>query len=401
MPSSHLPYVVQAESLLIVAGEASGDAYGGMLIEALTKLHPHLVSYGVGGVQMRAAGVETLYDIGALNVVGAIEACTKIPQAMRMARHLRAEAMRRGTRVAVLIDAPGFNIPLARQLKHAGLRVVYYVSPQVWAWRAGRVHTLARRIDKMLTLFPFEVPLYTAAGVDAEYVGHPLLERLRDVPAPQDAAKLCGLDPARPIVALLPGSRPNEICRLLPPMLGAWRHIRQRLPHVQCVVPAAPSVTPHDLRSAVADFPPEVAVIQGQSELALRAADFAIIASGTATLQAGFLGIPMVVVYTVHPVTAWLARRLIRIPWIGLVNIVAGKQIVPELVQAQVQPQTIAAYALRCLEQPAEAQRVRDELGVIRRILTVEDGTARAAACVSQFLHGAKTHADLSRLETA
>jgi lipid-A-disaccharide synthase len=378
--------VDRMDSLLVVAGEASGDEYGAALIHRLHDSYPHLHSYGVGGAQMRAMGVETLFDINLLNTIGFVEACARIPQGLRIMRHLCRETGRRHTRVAVLIDAPAFNLPLARRLKKAGLRVVYYVSPQFWAWRQGRVKKIARRVDKMLTLFPFEVPFYTAAGVDAEYVGHPLIDRLQHLPSSQQAAKSFGLDSQRPIVALLPGSRAQEIQRLLPPMLDALQCIKQRLPQVQALLPLAATVSVHEIKPLLERLSLDLTVVSGQSSMVLRAADFAIIASGTATLEAGYIGTPMVLVYKVHPLTACLARHLIRIPYIGLVNIVAGKQVVTELVQQQVQPQTIAAYALACLEHPEAAQCFRDQLGEIPRLLGTGDSSHRAAACVGHFL---------------
>jgi lipid-A-disaccharide synthase len=344
--------------------------------------------------------VETLFDIGTLNVVGVLEACARIPHSLRMAQSLLREALRRNTRVAVLIDTPGFNLPLARRLKKAGLYVVYYVSPQIWAWRPGRIKKIARRIDKMLTLFPFEVPLYAAVGVDVEYTGHPLIDRLQHLPPPEQAADACGLDAHNPIIALLPGSRSHEVRRLLPPMLRALQYVKQRFPQVQGLLPVAATVSLQEVQRVVRRFPLEVTVVQGQSGMALRAASFAIVASGTATLEAGFIGTPMVVVYKVHPCTAWLAKRLIRIPYIGLVNIVAGRQIVPELVQHQVQPQVMAAYALQCLEHPEEAQRIREDLRTLRHILGASDSTHRAAACVNRFLHLADPCPTISQAET-
>jgi lipid-A-disaccharide synthase len=382
----------------MVAGEASGDQHGATLVQALREQHAHLQVYGLGGEQMRAMGVETLFDVGTLNVVGAVEVLAKIPQGLRMARCLRTEAVRRGTRVAVLIDAPGFNLPLARQLKRAGLRVIYYVSPQIWAWRQGRVKKIARRVDKMLTLFPFEVPFYTAAGVAAEYVGHPLLDRLQHLPSPQQAAALCGLESQRPIVALLPGSRSHEIQRLLPPMLAAFQCIKQRLPQVQGLLPVAPTIPLAEVQRIVQRFALELTVIQGQSHTALCAATFAMVASGTATLEAGLIGTPMVVLYRVHPVTALLAWCLMRVPWVGLVNLVAGKQLVPELLQHQVRPHRIAAYALRCLQHAEEAQRIRAALGILRHILGQGHSARRAAASVSHFLRLEHACSEATRL---
>jgi lipid-A-disaccharide synthase len=335
---------------------------------------------------MRAAGVETLFDVEALSVVGLLEALVKIPSGLWMAAHLLRAARQRRTRVVVLIDAPGFNLTFASWAKQCGLRVVYYVSPQIWAWRQGRVKKVARRVDKMLTLFPFEVPFYTAAGVDAEYVGHPLLDRLPHLPAAVQAAQALGLDPRHPIVALLPGSRRHEVQRLLPAMLTALQCIRQRLPHVQGVLPVAPTIASQDIAQALKCVPVPVTIVQGQSHEALCAASFAIVASGTATLEAGLIGTPLVVVYKVDRITEVLARLLIRVPYIGLVNIVAGQRIVPELVQDEVRPQALATLALRCLEHPAEARRIRDELATLRQVLGPGDCARRAAACVSQIL---------------
>jgi len=230
------------------------------------------------------------------------------------------------------------------------------------------------------------VPLYAAAGVDVECVGHPLLDRLRSLPAPAEAAIACGLDAQRPIVALLPGSRPQEIARLLVPMLEAFQYIRQRLPQVQGVLPVAPTLPMSLIQPVVQRFSLAVRVLQGGSDIALRAATFAVVASGTATLEAGVIGTPMVVVYKVHPVTAFLARRLIRIPWISLVNIVAGRLLVPELLQQHVQPRVIATYALRCLEHPEEAYRLRHALAILRDILGPGESARRAAASMRHFL---------------
>ena len=383
----------QAAPLLMVAAEASGDQHGAALVRALHERFPHLQVYGLGGDEMRAAGVETLFDVQALNVVGVVEILAKVPSALRIARHLLRTAVQRGTRVAVLIDAPGFNLTLARFAKRVGLSVVYYISPQIWAWRPGRVKRVARYVDKMLTLFPFEVPFYTAAGVNAEYVGHPLLDHLHELPTPAQAAHTLGLDAQVPLVALLPGSRRQELRSLLPTMLAAFQRIRQRLPHAQGIIPVAPTLAMDEVQQCLAPYPLPLTVVSGQSQLALRAAHFALVASGTATLEAGLIGTPMVVVYKMHPVTAWLARRVLCIPHIGLVNIVAGRPVVPELLQEALCPQTLAALALHCLEQPEVARHVRQELAILRQTLGTGEGARRAAACVGQFVQAAEARA--------
>ena len=379
----------QDAPLLIIAGETSGDQHGAAMVGVLREDFPDLPIFGVGGEAMRAAGVETLFDVEALNVVGLVEVLAKVPSGLLMARRLLRAARERGARVVVLIDAPGFNLPFARWAKQAGLRVVYYVSPQIWAWRQNRVHKVARRVDKMLTLFPFEVPFYAAAGVDAEYVGHPLLDCLPGLPDRSQAAQTLGLDAQRPIVALLPGSRRREVELLLEPMLAALSLIRHDLPEVQGVLPVAPTVAA-TVQQIVSGFSGTLTVARQQSLTALCAADFALVASGTATLEAGLIGTPMVIVYRVNRLTAWLAKRLLRVPHIGLINIVAERQVVPELLQEAVSPRTMAATALSVLRDSAEARRIRGELTALRATMGEGGSSRRAAASVGAALRQAR-----------
>ncbi len=383
------------KSLLVVAGEASGDQLGAALVQALLARVPHLHVYGVGGVHMRAAGVETLFDVRDLNAVGAVEVLTKIPQGLHMAWQLLREARARQTRAVVLVDTPGFNLPFAALAKRAGLRVVFYVSPQIWAWRQGRVKKIARRVDHMLTLFPFEVPFYTQAGVHATYVGHPLVDRVATLPSAAEAALGLGLETTRPIVALLPGSRSQELYRLLPPMLEALELMQQQVPSLQAVLPVAPTLVRTKVERLLADSPVSVEPIAGQSLEAMRASQVALVASGTATLEAGLVGTPMVIVYKVHAMTGWLARLLIRVPDIGLVNIVAEKRIVPELVQRDVQPHALASLALRYLNDAAVRADVQNEFARLHDRLSLGNGADRAAACVVQCL------ADIEAADTA
>jgi lipid-A-disaccharide synthase len=379
----------QDAPLLIIAGETSGDQHGAAMVRVLREDFPDLPIFGVGGEAMRAAGVETLFDVEALNVVGLVEVLAKVPSGLLMARRLLRAARERGARVVVLIDAPGFNLPFARWAKQAGLRVVYYVSPQIWAWRQNRVHKVAHRVDKMLTLFPFEVPFYAAAGVDAEYVGHPLLDFLPGLPDRSQAAQTLGLDAQRPIVALLPGSRRREVELLLEPMLAALSLIRHDLPKVQGVLPVAPTVAA-TVQQIVSGFSGALTVARQQSLTALCAADFALVASGTATLEAGLIGTPMVIVYRVNRLTAWLAKRLLRVPHIGLINIVAERQVVPELLQEAVSPRTMAATALNVLRDSVKARRIRGELTALRATMGEGGSSRRAAASVGAALRQAR-----------
>ena len=385
----------QDAPLLIIAGETSGDQHGAAMVRVLREDFPDLSIFGVGGEHMRVAGVETLFDVETLNVVGLVEVLAKVPSGLLMARRLLQAARKRGARVVVLIDAPGFNLPFASWAKQAGLQVVYYVSPQIWAWRQNRVHKVARRVDKMLTLFPFEVPFYAAAGVDAEYVGHPLLDCLPGLPDRIQAAQTLGLDTQRPLVALLPGSRSREVKLLLQPMLAALSLIRHDLPEVQGVLPVAPTVA-ETVQQIVSGFPGALTVVSQQSLTALCAADFALVASGTATLEAGLIGAPMVIVYRVNRFTAWLAKRLLRVPYVGLINIVAGHQVVPELLQEAVSPRAMAAAALSVLRDPIEARRIRGELTALRATMGEGGSSQRAAASVGVVLRQARDrHTDV------
>ena len=379
----------QDAPLLIIAGETSGDQHGAAMVGVLREDFPDLPIFGVGGEAMRAAGVETLFDVEALNVVGLVEVLAKVPSGLLMARRLLRAARERGARVVVLIDAPGFNLSFARWAKQAGLRVVYYVSPQIWAWRQNRVDKVAHRVDKMLTLFPFEVPFYAAAGVDAEYVGHPLLDCLPGLPDRSQAAQTLELDAQRPIVALLPGSRRREVELLLEPMLAALSLIRHDLPEVQGVLPVAPTVAA-TVQQIVSGFSGALTVARQQSLTALCAADFALVASGTATLEAGLIGTPMVIVYRVNRLTAWLAKRLLRVPHIGLINIVAERQVVPELLQEAVSPRTMAATALNVLRDSVKARRIRGELTALRATMGEGGSSRRAAASVGAVLRQAR-----------
>jgi lipid-A-disaccharide synthase len=373
-------------SLLIVAGETSGDQLGAALVRALMAQGAPVRIYGMGGVQMRCAGVETMFDIERLNAVGIAEICTKIPYGLYMARRLLQAARERGTRLVVLVDAPGFNLPFAYLAKRMGLRVVYYVSPQIWAWRQGRVKKIARRVDTMLTLFPFEVPFYTSAGVQAAYVGHPLVDRLATLPSAAQAIRSLGLDPSRQTVAVLPGSRGQEIRQLLRPMLEAVALMRQQHASLQAVLPLAPTVDRHLVALLVEQAAVPVKLVQGRSLEALQASQVALVASGTATLEAGLIGTPMVVLYKVHPLTELLVRWLIRVPYIGLVNIVAGKQIVPELLQRQVQPHTVATHALHYLTDVEATVQTKREFARLRGMLGPGGSAERAATQVAQCL---------------
>lgn len=348
-----------AAELLIVATEASADLHAARVLEELRLLRPDLHAFGMGGARLRAAGLECLRHAEEMSVMGLFEVLPKIPVILRILRELTAAAGARRPRAALLVDSPDFNLRLAERLKRLGVTVVYYVSPSVWAWRRGRVRTIARVVDRMLCILPFEERFYAGTGVSARFVGHPLAERpLPEAPARYREA--LGLAQGRTTIALLPGSRRSEVKRIFPPMLAAAERVRARHADAQFVVPVAPTLRPEALapyleRHAALD----VRLVAGRTEAALGAADAALVKSGTSVLETALMLRPMVVVYRLSWLTFLLGRLFVRITHFALVNLLAGRPLVPELLQAQASPERMAAELERLLAGPARAEQLR------------------------------------------
>ena len=360
--------------LLVVAGEASGDLHGGELLRELKARRPDLRILGVGGSHMSPHLDRKLADVRDLAVVGFVEVIRHLPRLRRLFQEILAAAREEQVGTVLLIDYPGFNLRLARALRAAlpGVRLHWYVCPQVWAWKAGRIPELGRLLDTLYCLFDFEPRLFQGLPVEALWVGNPLVETV--VPELDRAGFFgrAGLDPARPLVALLPGSRRNELDRLLPPlveMVLAWDG-----PPVQWVLPVAPTLDPAalDLRGA------PIRLVQELGYAARAYADAALVCSGTATLETALLGTPFAIIYKLSPLTFFFARKFVRIPWFGLANVVAGKLVAPELVQEEVNPARLAAE-LKDLLAPATAARMRGELAGIRARLGEPGAAARVA----------------------
>lgn len=376
----------RAERLLVVAGEASGDLHGARLIAELKELAPGLETFGLGGDEMRRAGCDTLADSTEISVVGITEALRVFGRARQIFAALLSEVDRRPPRAAVLIDFPEFNLRLARQLARRGIPVVYYISPQVWAWRRRRVRTIARVVDRMLVLFPFEVDFYRGAGVPVVHVGHPLVD---EVPAPAampsiwDRADAAAAPPFR--IALLPGSRRSEVEALLPTMLAAVGLLAGELP-IQARLILAPTV-PREMAEEAIDLAGlAVEVVEDDRFRAIAGSHLALCASGTATLEVGLLGTPAIVVYRLGTWTYLLARLLVRLPDIALVNLVLGRRVVPELIQGAARPERIAAEARRLLGDPAAISRMRRAFGELRGRLGEGGASRRAAREVAAFI---------------
>jgi len=370
--------------IMLSAGEASGDLHGATLCRALRELEPGVRLLGMGGSHMRAAGMEVLLDPTAHAAVGTSEAIGRIPALYRAYRTLAARLVAERPRALVLIDFPEFNLRLARRARAANVPVVYFIPPQLWAWRRGRIRQMAHRVSRVLAVFPFEPPLYEGAGVPVEFVGHPLLDALPLDLARDDARRRLGADPAHSLVGLLPGSRREEVERLLPPMLEAARRLAAADARRRFVLGLAPTVSRErvDAHLRQAGPGPAVEVVEGRTYEVMAAADALLIASGTATLEAALLGTPMALCYRVSRTTELIARLLARVEWIGLPNLVAGRAVVPELIQEQVTGERLAQEIARLLDDPVAATAQRAAFKDLRARLGEPGVGPRAARAV-------------------
>jgi lipid-A-disaccharide synthase len=367
--------------LLLSCGEASGDLYAGALTRELVALAPGAMVSGLGGPQFIAAGGRAIADYRGLAVTGLTEAIAKIPRSLATLRRLVNWARTERPDVLVVIDFPDFNFPLARRVKRLRIPVVYYIGPQLWAWRPGRMKTMREIADRVLVIFPFEEAIYREAAVPVEFVGHPLIDLAKTPQTRQAFLRTRGLSPAAPTVAILPGSRPNEVARILPDLVAAADLIRARVPDAQFVVARAPNLDDR-LFEIVDEQGPPMLMIEGQTDAVLASADVAVTASGTATVQAALHGTPMVIVYRLSPVTYVLGRRLVTLDTFGMVNLIAGDKIVPELIQAAFTPEAVANEAIWMLTDRARAAHIRDGLARVRERLGGPGASRRAAEAI-------------------
>ncbi len=386
----------RTKKILIIAGEASGDLHGSNLVREVGKLDPSVQFYGVGSKRMREAGVRILADASEISVVGLTEVLLHIRKILGVMRLLKDFLQEERPDFLILIDFPDFNIRIGKAAKKLGIPILYYISPQVWAWRKGRIKQIAELVKAIVVVFPFEVDLYQSAGVDVRYEGHPLVDVVRSGYSPDEARRDLGLAPDRRTIALLPGSRTKEITHLLPDMLGAARLLLEQFPDLQFVLPVAPTLDRDFIAAYSARSGVPVRIVDGRVYDVLRASNAAIVASGTATLETGLMTVPMVIVYRVSQLSYLIGRMLVDAEDVGLVNIVAGKRIVPEFIQDDVTPQNIAAAASRMLSDPVYSDQVRAGLAGVRKRLGDAGASARAAAVVLELLKsGIKKHGNL------
>ena len=370
--------------VLFVVGEASGDLHAGKVAEALRAADPALPMAAVGGGHLRRAGATILVDVAELAVMGFTEVLAHIPRHARLLRQLTARLRSGRVGLVILLDYPGFNLKVAAAARAAGVPVLYYITPQVWAWGAGRLATLASRISKAAPILPFEEALLRAHGVDATFVGHPLLDRVAAMPSPEEARTRLGLDPAAPVLAVFPGSRRAELARHLEPFLAVATRLQGIIPGLQVVVSVAPTV---DIPVAHCPFP----LVREASFTVLRAATAGLLKSGTTTLEAAVAGLPHVIGYRTSAITYAIAKRVVTIPHIGLVNVVAGRAVSPEFVQGAFRPDRVATALVPLLDanSPERAAAVQ-ELSAVRDRLGTPGAAQRVAQMALELWHEAE-----------
>lgn len=374
--------------ILIVAGEPSGDLHASCLVHEIRVRTPESLFFGIGGDRMRAQGVELFYHIDQMAVLGFTEIVRHLPFLRKVMIDLDQALSQRRPDLIVLVDYPGFNLRFARRARKYPIPIMYYIAPQVWAWGKGRLRQMTNLIDRMAVVFDFEEELFRSAGVDARFVGHPLLDGLKTSLDREEFLGSTGLRPEAPILGLLPGSRAQEVQRLLPEMIGTWRLLLQDVPELQAIVAAAPGVPPHHYAAAV--HVPHMAVAVNQTYEVMRYSDVLLVASGTATLEAACFGTPLVVVYKVSPLSYQIGKRLVRIPDIGLVNVVAGRRIVPEFVQHRFRAEALRPILRQLLTDETSRSRMIHDLQSVRSRLG-EPGAAGRAAELALELIGSKS----------
>ncbi len=371
--------------LMVVAGEPSGDQHAASLVAALKQRDPSLTFFGMGGEKLLAQGLEPVHHIRELSVMGLVEVLPKLPHIFTMLRSLEAQAARRRPACAVLVDVPDFNFRLARRLKRLGIPVIWYVAPTVWAWREGRTRLLEALVDRLLCILPFEEKFLRDRGVNATYVGNPVVEQVPDAGPPQPFRRELGLDEHREVVAVLPGSRRSEIARLLPTLVEASKRLVAQRPGLQVVVPIAPGldratvIGPFERAGVSATF------VDGRAPQCVGASTLALVASGTATLEAGLMRRPLVAMYRLNAISYLVGRAMVKLDHFCLVNLLAGERVVPELLQGAMTPEAIVAAAEPLWSGP-EREKCLAGLDRVRTVLGPKGTSARAAQAVLELI---------------
>lgn len=375
-------------NILLVCAEASGDLHGGHLVEAARDTVPGAGWFGCGGDHLDAAGMELIHHVREMSVLGLADVIRSYPRLRRIFYDLVDAARARKPDLAVLIDSPDFNLRLARPLHRLGIPILYYVSPQVWAWKRGRIPKIARLVDRLMCILPFEPELYAGTGLAVDYIGHPLADEVRVNRTRAATLAEYGLDPDKPTIALLPGSRRHEVAYLLPVFVETARRLQRDLPDCQYLLSRAPTIAPALVDDILVQLPGPAALIAGRIHDAVAASDLVWVASGTASLEVALLRRPMVILYKAGWLTAAIAKRVVTIPHLGMVNILGRREVVPELIQENVTPERLLASSLPVLTDPAIAARQVAEIDAVVSDLDRGGASKRAAEIVAEMLAG-------------
>ena len=372
--------------ILFSAGESSGDQHAANMFLELQKQQPDIQGLGMGGAKMAQAGIDIRYDSANIAVIGVIEVIKHYAEIRRALKLMQQLVATERPDLLVCVDYKEFNFKLARYAKQQGIKVLFYVSPQVWAWRAGRVKAYGKVIDMMAVIFPFETAYYDAENVPVRYVGHPSVDKVHARYSKDEDLNRFGLDKNRPVVGLLPGSRANEIKRMLPVMLAAAEKVQAGLPACQFILPQADSISDALLEEYIRQSPLAITVIKNQPYDVIQCCDAVMTTSGTATLEIALLTVPMVIAYKLSPITYWLGKLLVKTPFIGLPNIVSGKGVIKELIQHDATAENLSAEVMRILTDKVYADDMRQNLGQVKQQLGQGGGSKNMAQLALEML---------------
>lgn len=374
--------------ILIAAGEASGDLHASCLVKAMLELEPNLHFYGMGGEKLREAGGRIIFDISKLSVMGITEVIRHLGHIYHVFKWFKKSLKNDRPDLIILIDYPEFNLRLAKAAKGYNIPVLYYISPQIWAWRTKRIKKIGKLVDKMIVVFPFELSLYEREGVDVSFVGHPLLDIVKVKKSEEENVKRFGLDEQKKTIGLLPGSRLSEVKRILPPMIGAAQQLSKRFEHLQFILPIAPGLKKEEVVKQTENPTVAITVVDNSIYEVIDISYLVVVASGTATLETSLLSTPMVIIYKMSPLSYLIGRSLVKVPYIGMANIIAGKKVVPELIQGEATAERITDEVTRLLEDNFYHQGICEELTSIKKKLGEPGASKRAAKiALNMFYH--------------
>lgn len=376
----------KAKKILIAAGEASGDLHASHLVKAMLELEPGLHCYGMGGEKLKEAEAHIIFDISKLSVMGITEVVSHLGHLYHVFKWFEKSLKNDRPDLVILIDYPDFNLRLAKAAKKHNIPVLYYISPQIWAWRASRIKKMGKLVDKMIVVFPFELPLYEKEGINVSFVGHPLLDIVEATKSKAENIKRFGLDQQKITIGLLPGSRLTEVKRILPPMMEAAHQLSETFKNLQFILPVAPGLKKEEVVKRTQNTPLTVTIVDDSIYDVIDISHLVIVASGTATLETALLSTPMIILYRMSPFTYLVGRKLVKVDHIGMANIIAGKRVVPELIQDEANAERITSEVTRMLEDTLYYQNICDELTPIRGKLGQPGASKRAAQIAVQML---------------